>query len=541
MAHWKPYHVLLVILISIQVAPGYRLAKANAPLAIPMQSSGNVAEIVSTLTSPTIDGAIDEIWQSANRYDLTNQLLGDSPLASSNLSASFRSLYDANKLYFLIEVVDDVKINDSEENPNFDDTVEIYLDGNFSRGLAYDNLDDRVTLFRWDDSEPHASSLSPPLPNGLESAIVDTSTGYRVEVAFPFSQIRIKPMPGYQFGLDVHALDDDDGGDKDNKLAWNGTEDDVWQNPSLMGIGRLGPPPEPPLIAEISGTLDTPTIDGTIDSTWLSAATYPIQKLVVGTESVAAPDLAGSFRALHDSINLYLLVEVIDDSLNNDSTTIFHDDVVDIYLDGNKSRGDAYDGVDDRQIWFRWNDSTPHAGAESAPVPLGIEHLSVLTGNGYRTEISIPLNQAGIAYAEGVEFGFDVHIHDDDQGGNRDHKIAWNAWTDYAWTKPTLMGLGRLGAMPIPNRRPVANDDLASTANTQVLQGSNLLANDSDPDGDSLTISTTPVSAPSHGTLVINPDGTFRYTPDTNFVGDDSFTYQISDGRGGSDTAEVII
>ncbi|MEM7132187.1 MAG: Ig-like domain-containing protein, partial [Chloroflexota bacterium] len=91
------------------------------------------------------------------------------------------------------------------------------------------------------------------------------------------------------------------------------------------------------------------------------------------------------------------------------------------------------------------------------------------------------------------------------------------------------------------NRLPVANDDSASTANTQVLQGSSVLANDSDPDGDELTIDTVPVSAPSHGTLVINPDGTFRYTPNASFIGDDSFTYQISDGRGGSATAEVTI
>ena len=49
-----------------------------------------------------------------------------------------------------------------------------------------------------------------------------------------------------------------------------------------------------------------------------------------------------------------------------------------------------------------------------------------------------------------------------------------------------------------------------------------VLANDSDPEGDTLTIGgNTP---PSHGTLADNGNGTFTYTPDTDFNGVDTFT-----------------
>ncbi len=76
------------------------------------------------------------------------------------------------------------------------------------------------------------------------------------------------------------------------------------------------------------------------------------------------------------------------------------------------------------------------------------------------------------------------------------------------------------------------------------------LGQDSDRDGDTITIvdgdgnalnGLSPVVAPLHGTLVLNADGTFTYTPTTNYNGADSFTYRVSDGNGGFDTAVVTL
>src|SRR5439155_12992409 len=57
-----------------------------------------------------------------------------------------------------------------------------------------------------------------------------------------------------------------------------------------------------------------------------------------------------------------------------------------------------------------------------------------------------------------------------------------------------------------------------------------VLNNDTDADGDPLTASV--VSGPSHGSLTFNTNGTFRYTPDANYNGPDSFTYTANDGFG---------
>ncbi len=92
------------------------------------------------------------------------------------------------------------------------------------------------------------------------------------------------------------------------------------------------------------------------------------------------------------------------------------------------------------------------------------------------------------------------------------------------------------------NHPPVANDDTAILEENTVASGS-LLSNDYDQDGDTLTINTTPVSAPTNGTVVINEDGTYTYTPNADFVGEDSFTYEVCDDGDPQqcDTAIVIM
>ena len=75
------------------------------------------------------------------------------------------------------------------------------------------------------------------------------------------------------------------------------------------------------------------------------------------------------------------------------------------------------------------------------------------------------------------------------------------------------------------NDAPIAMDDPFTTTEDTPVTG-DLLPNDTDPDGDDLVVSTTPVEEPENGTVTINPDGTFTYTPDPNFEGTDDFQYE---------------
>ncbi len=90
---------------------------------------------------------------------------------------------------------------------------------------------------------------------------------------------------------------------------------------------------------------------------------------------------------------------------------------------------------------------------------------------------------------------------------------------------------------PVGNRPPVAVDDTATTRAGEAV-GIDVLANDSDPDGDLLTVIT---AAAANGTVTINPDGTITYTPAAGFVGSDVITYEIDDGNGGTASATVAV
>ncbi len=89
------------------------------------------------------------------------------------------------------------------------------------------------------------------------------------------------------------------------------------------------------------------------------------------------------------------------------------------------------------------------------------------------------------------------------------------------------------------NNDPVAFDDSYTTvANASIVTG-NVLSNDTDPDGDALAVSS--VIQPANGVVVNNGNGTFNFTPTSGFTGNAVFSYSISDGHGGSDTAQVVI
>ena len=95
-----------------------------------------------------------------------------------------------------------------------------------------------------------------------------------------------------------------------------------------------------------------------------------------------------------------------------------------------------------------------------------------------------------------------------------------------------------LDEMPEPNNPPEAVDDSADTPQNMAVD-IDVLANDSDPDGDALSVAS--VTDPANGVVLINGDNTIVYTPDADFFGEDTFTYVVSDGRGGMDTATVTV
>ena len=96
-------------------------------------------------------------------------------------------------------------------------------------------------------------------------------------------------------------------------------------------------------------------------------------------------------------------------------------------------------------------------------------------------------------------------------------------------------------SLPHLNAIPVAVDDAYDTNEDTGLSvvAPGITGNDSDGDLDPLTA--VVVTAPAHGSLVLDPSGAFRYTPAANYFGPDFFTYLVTDGFADSNLATVSI
>ncbi|MBE2271791.1 MAG: cadherin-like domain-containing protein, partial [Anaerolinea sp.] len=91
------------------------------------------------------------------------------------------------------------------------------------------------------------------------------------------------------------------------------------------------------------------------------------------------------------------------------------------------------------------------------------------------------------------------------------------------------------------NSKPTANADnyAVDEGATLNVAANGVLGNDTDPEGAQLTAVLE--SNVSNGSLTLNSDGSFDYTPSSGFEGDDTFTYRASDGASNSDPATVTI
>ena len=77
------------------------------------------------------------------------------------------------------------------------------------------------------------------------------------------------------------------------------------------------------------------------------------------------------------------------------------------------------------------------------------------------------------------------------------------------------------------NTTSAVNDGYSTDYNS-ILKG-NVLDNDSDPEGNTQTVRSTPVTNPSKGNVVLSSNGDFTYTPSQNYSGTDSFRYRVCD------------
>ena len=158
----------------------------------------STVEVVKAASAPAIDGAVDDVWASAATVSTGTQVQG-----TGGATATVRTMWKGPKLYVLADVVDATP-DTSAAAAHQKDSLEIFLDaGNFkNQTYRYDDLHLRVdatnavTIGQGDEGFHRAR---------VDSAVVETPTGYRVEVEVDMLDQYVGL--GTFHGLDFHVND----------------------------------------------------------------------------------------------------------------------------------------------------------------------------------------------------------------------------------------------------------------------------------------------------------------------------------------------
>lgn len=251
--------------------------------------------------------------------------------------------------------------------------------------------------------------------------------------------------------------------------------------------------------ATIRQAAQPPAIDGAVEEDlWAGARPYKMDNVIYSSASSAA-DFSAHYQTLWDAKNLYVLVDVTDDSLQNDSDSDlwYQDDCVEVFIDADNSKSGDYSD-NDYQFHFDWDKTKPTMGETKRGSVGNVEFAMVTTGGGYRVEVKFPWAMLGVKPSAGAKIGLDVHVNDDDDGGDRDSKLTWRGKEDNAWQTPSAFGTAELAGLIA---RWIFDESTGS------------VAADSSGNGNEGTLQGNPVWQPSggksKGALLFDGDGDY--------------------------------
>ena len=177
----------------------------------------------SAYGTPVIDGEIDEIWNSVPETAINRYVM-----AWQGATGTFKSMWDEDNLYVLIDVKDPV-ISTVAADPYMQDSVEVFLDENNAKQPNYEADD---AQYRVSCENEHSFGTN-ATEEGFVTATKKTDTGYLVEIAVPF---KLDHAMDDVIGFDVQINDDGNGdGNRTSIAKFNDMTDLSWGNTENWG------------------------------------------------------------------------------------------------------------------------------------------------------------------------------------------------------------------------------------------------------------------------------------------------------------------
>ncbi|MFG1734807.1 endo-1,4-beta-xylanase [Paenibacillus sp. 843] len=332
-----------------------------------------------------IDGQPDFAWNLVSA--LKTEQLG-------SLSAEFKTLWDKDHIYVRVDV----------------------KDGSISPG-------DQVDIFAVVNGTLQKARIQRGASNTAE-----TTGGYTGEALLPLNG---EGSLGNDIYFDVRVTDSgtDDGsehGKNGAMVSWSDPRHAQESDQDGLGILTLAAAPN---LAQ--ARYGTPKVDGELDGIWKEAGELATGVWVEGNSGATA-----KFRTLWDENHLYVYAVISDSLLSDASPNVWEQDSVEIFVDQNNGKTDAYQ-EDDGQYRMNFNNVRSfggHAGEDN------FTSAAKVTDGGYVVEAAIRLDK--IKAEKGTIIGFDLQVNNDEDGqGTRDSVAIWSDPTGQSYQNTSRFGV----------------------------------------------------------------------------------------------------
>ena len=347
-----------------------------------------------------------------NSTDVKIQALAPHALESRESDsswASFKTLWAANTLYLVVDVLD----------PTADagDRVDVFIDENNDKTATYD-ANDHHFVFQGIGKKN----------SGIMSLVTG---GYRLTAAIPVSRTL---AAGQKIGFDVRVTDASTG----KNLSWSDVSH--LQDADTSRFGTLSLFPSRQLTDVRYGT---PVVDAIEDKAWKLAPEITTSRFALGTSGATA-----KVKLLWDAGYLYIFATVSDPLLSKVSPNPWEQDSVELFVDQNNAQTTTYQSDDGQYRVNYLNERSFGGAATSAKFTTATR---VIPG-GYIVEAAIAMDSATPAAGQFV--GFDVQVNNDGAGnGVRTSVATWNDTSGNAYLDTSMFGTLRLSSagMPVTN------------------------------------------------------------------------------------------
>jgi hypothetical protein len=199
--------------------------------------------IVKATESPAIDGVVDEIWATANIYNIERNFRTELPSVGDPGQTTWKALWDDDGIYLILQVTDDAFYPNYMVTPAGNDweydKPEIYFDCNFILEDGLGGGQDGQGHYQWAPpfkADILEGALQTDANTGIKHAFKVEDPNYVAEYFFPWDYLKDKDGVGFDktgvMGFDVTIIDRDPGDAARKRAVWAnmGALDESWAN-----------------------------------------------------------------------------------------------------------------------------------------------------------------------------------------------------------------------------------------------------------------------------------------------------------------------